>query len=329
MTAIAIPVLILVGGLLAVQAAANVHMSTTIRSPLGAATLQLAVATALLLVAVVLTGALGGVEELATVPAWHLLGGIGSAAYVTAGILLFPRLGAVVTVGLFITGQMVASLVLDTAGLLGVPAEPLGIPNALGVIVVLVGAAFIVRAQTRVPAVSALAGVPAAHGTGSAPGGSPAVRSRARSGWLAVGVVGGAVLPVQGAINALLRDDVERPLTVAATSFLLATGVMAVVLAASVTLSRAARPQLHRLGTLPAWGWLGGLVGAGYVTSVFLLLPQIGAAPTIALTVAGQQIAGLAVDQYGLLRMHRRPVSARRLAGVAVLLAGVALLQLG
>jgi transporter family-2 protein len=79
---------------------------------------------------------------------------------------------------------------------------------------------------------------------------------------------------------------------------------------------------------VPWWGWLGGAVGAGYVTAVFLLIPEIGAAPTIALTVAGQQLAGAAVDHFGLLRLPRRPVRRARLLGVAVLLAGVGLLQL-
>jgi transporter family-2 protein len=63
------------------------------------------------------------------------------------------------------------------------------------------------------------------------------------------------------------------------------------------------------------------------VTSVFTFIPEIGVAPTIALTVAGQQIASVFVDRYGLLRLPRRPVVASRLAGVAVLLAGVALIQ--
>ena len=35
-----------------------------------------------------------------------LVGGLGTAVYITAGILLFPRLGALVAVGLFIAGQM-------------------------------------------------------------------------------------------------------------------------------------------------------------------------------------------------------------------------------
>jgi transporter family-2 protein len=126
----------------------------------------------------------------------------------------------------------------------------------------------------------------------------------------------------------LLRADLDAPLAVAAISFVVATAATAVVLAVAVWFARATPPQLDQLRSMPWWGWLGALVGAAYVTAVFLLLPQIGAAPTVALTVAGQQLAGLAVDQYGLLRLPRRPVSAPRLLGVVVLLVGVGLLQL-
>lgn len=71
-----------------------------------------------------------------------------------------------------------------------------------------------------------------------------------------------------------------------------------------------------------------GLAGAIYVTSVFLLIPLLGAASTVALTVAGQQLASAAVDHYALLRLPRRRVTGRRLLAVLALLAGVALLQL-
>jgi bacterial/archaeal transporter family-2 protein len=85
--------------------------------------------------------------------------------------------------------------------------------------------------------------------------------------------------------------------------------------------------DLRRLDRVPWWGWLGGLCGATYVTSVFLLIPEIGVAPTIALTVAGQQIASVFVDRYGLLRLPRRPITHVRLVGVLTLLGGVALIQ--
>jgi bacterial/archaeal transporter family-2 protein len=88
-------------------------------------------------------------------------------------------------------------------------------------------------------------------------------------------------------------------------------------------------PRVRSLQTVPWWGWLGGLVGAAYVTAVFSLIPEIGAAPTIALTVAGQQLASVFVDRFGLFRLPRRRVSALRLAALAALLAGMVLIQAG
>jgi bacterial/archaeal transporter family-2 protein len=301
MEAVAIPYLLAVGALLAVQAAANVQLSSAMRSPFAASTLQLAIGALVLLLAAAAAGTLGAFGLIADARPVELVGGLGSALYITAGIVLFPRLGAVVTVGLFIAGQMLASLLLDGFGWLGVAREAPGLPELLGAAAVVAGTALIVRAQA---------------GTERVP----------LSGWLVLALVAGAVLPVQGAINAQLRSAVDAPVTVGAFSFVVATLAMALALAASLALS-ARRPQVAPLRRVPWWGWLGGLCGATYVTSVFLLIPEIGAAPTIALTVAGQQLASLIVDRYGLLRLPRRPLPAARLAGIAVLLAGVALIQ--
>ena len=138
---------------------------------------------------------------------------------------------------------------------------------------------------------------------------------RGRAAWAALGVVAGAVLPVQGAINAELRADLDAPIAVGAFSFVVATAAMALVLAAALAVGGARRPRVAPLRAVPWWGWLGGLCGATYVTSVFLLIPEIGAAPTIALTVAGQQVASVLIDRHGLLRLPRRPISRRRLRG--------------
>jgi bacterial/archaeal transporter family-2 protein len=300
MEALAIPFLLLVGALLAVQAGANVQLSAALAHPFGASALQLTIGAALLTALAGALGGLGTVQALDDVAAWHLAGGLGSAVYITAGILLFPRLGAVVTVGLFIAGQLLVSIALDAAGALGVPRAPLGPAAALGAAAVVAGAALIVRAQA---------------------GRRDAVRGR--PGWVALGLVAGAALPLQGAVNAQLRADLDAPIAAGAWSFVVAAAAMIAVL--PLTGGRATR--LDRLPTIPWWGWLGGLCGATYVTSVFLLIPEIGVAPTIGLTVAGQQLASVLVDRYGLLRLPARPISRTRLAGVAALLAGVALIQ--
>jgi bacterial/archaeal transporter family-2 protein len=307
MEAIAIPLLLFVGGLLAVQAAANVQLGAAAGSPFGAATLQLGIGALLLLLAAAVAGTVGAFGLLGDAPAWHLVGGLGSALYITSGIILFPRLGALLTVGLWITGQMLASLALDGFGWLGVELDPLGPAQVAGAVAVLAGVAVIVRTQAGAEALGR------------------AIRER--TGWLALGVLAGAALPLQGAINAQLRADLDAPVTAGAVSFLVATTGMAPLLVAALALG-SPRPRLEPLRALPWWGWLGGFVGASYVTSVFLLITEIGAAPTIALTVAGQQIASVLVDRYGLLRLPVRPVTPVRMAAVGLLLAGVLLITL-
>ena len=295
MEAVAVPILLLVGALLALQAGANVQLSAAMAHPVGASALQLTIGAVLLTALAAVLGSLGALGTLDDVAAWHLVGGLGSAVYITAGILLFPRLGAVMTVGLFIAGQMLVSLALDASGALGVAREPLGRAEILGALAVTAGAALIARSQA------------AAEG---------------RWGWAALAIAAGAALPLQGAVNAQLRADLDAPVAAGAWSFVVAAAAMVAVLAVT---PRGAR--VDRLGGVPWWGWLGGLCGAGYVTSVFLLIPEIGVAPTIGLTVAGQQLASLLVDRYGLLRLPRRPISRGRLAGVAALFMGVATLS--
>lgn len=300
--------LLVVGSLLALQAAANVQLSSAAGSPVVASTLQLAIGGVLLGAVAAIAGTLGALGLLSGVTPWHLVGDVGSGIYITAGILLFPRLGAVVSVGLIIAGQMLASLLLDGFGWLGVDARTLGLAAIVGAVAVLAGAALIVRAQAGTAAVEQAARTPAR--------------------WLALGVAAGAVLPIQGAINAQLRSDLQAPITVGAISFLVATASMTLVLIAFLATRRAHPPRIAPLARLPWWGWLGGLCGATYVTAVFLLIPEIGVAPTVALTMAGQHVASLLIDRHGLLRLPTRPISCRRLLGVATLLAGVALIQI-
>jgi bacterial/archaeal transporter family-2 protein len=304
MQTLAIPFLLAVGALLALQAAANVQLSAAVGSPFTASTLQLGIGAAILLALALVVGAVAHLDRVPDAPAWHLVGGLGSAVYITAGILLFPRLGAIVTVGLFIAGQMGASLAIDGLGWLGVEQESLDVAAWAGAAAVIAGTALIVRAQA-----------------------GRRTLDQTRPRWIALALAAGAVLPIQGAINAQLRADLDAPVATGAFSFLVATAAMLVLLA---VLPRVAvtRPTTAALRGLPWWGWLGGLCGATYVTAVFVLIPEIGTAATIALTVAGQQLTSVLVDRYGLLRLPRREIPAIRLLGVGALLAGVVLIQL-
>lgn len=306
MEIILMPLSLLAGGLLAVQAGANAQLSRATGGAFAATTIQVLVAGALLLAAAAATGTLPAFGDLPGVPWWHATGGIATAIYVASTILLFPRLGAVVTVGLFIAGQMAASLALDTSGMLGVPQQSLQWPSIAGALAVLVGAAAIVLGQKD--ATRQLSG--------------------AKLGWVLLALLAGAVLPLQGAINGLLRDDIGAPFVVGATSFAVATLVMVAVLLVTLVATDSPKPRLAGLSDMPWWGWLGAFCGATYVTTVFTAIPVIGTATAVGLTVAGQQIASLFVDAYGWFRLPRREISALRYAGVAALLAGVGLIQI-
>ena len=208
---------------------------------------------------------------------WCLLGGLASPLYIASGILLFPRLGALAAGGLFVAGQMVASVALVLSGALGVPRQP---PT---------------RASWREP-------------------------WPCWPAWLLLGLLAGAVLPVQGAINAQLRAALEEPVAVALVSFLVAALTISVVLVVLLVLRRTPVPRLPSTA-MPWWGRPGG-VCAAYVTGTFLLIPGIGAAVTVALTVTGQQLASALVDARGWLRLPHRPVTAVRGAGLLLLVAG-------
>lgn len=315
----------LLGGcLLAVQAAVNQQLNKAVGTPYGASTLQLTVATIALAALATSVGAIGSVGLVAGVePWWLLLGGVASPLYITAGIVLFPRLGALTAVGLFVTGQVLASLCLDLFGLLAVPRKPLSVGIVLGAGAVLVGITVIIRRQQleRRP-----------DGTGAATRSTTAAppgHAAAQSGWIVLGVLAGAGLPLQGAVNARVQEDIGRPLAVGTISFVVATLTIAIALIVLLALRRTPAPRLRPLRRMPWWGWLGGLCAAAYVTATFLLIPAIGAAVTVTLTVTGQQLASALIDQFGWFGMPRRPLTLPRTGGLAMLIAGSALVQLG
>ncbi len=144
-----VPLALLGGALLAVQVGANTRLSKGAGGPFAATTLQLGVGAVALIALAALVGTLGAVSLLPEATWWHAFGGLASAFYVCSTIVLFARLGAIVSVGLFISGQMLASLALDGFGFLGVGRAPIGLSGALGALAVVVLAAVGVLGELR------------------------------------------------------------------------------------------------------------------------------------------------------------------------------------
>lgn len=72
------------------------------------------------------------VQMLAQVPTWAWFGGVLGAFFVGALTFAGWELGAVMVVVLVVTGQLLASLVMDHFGWLGYPVRPISFSRVLG-----------------------------------------------------------------------------------------------------------------------------------------------------------------------------------------------------
>jgi len=87
----------------------------------------------------------GNIAEWRAVP-WYALAGGALGVFVLVGIsVTFPRLGAVTTTFLIVTGQLLISVLLDHFGLLGTAVRPIDLSRILGILVLFVGVWLIIR----------------------------------------------------------------------------------------------------------------------------------------------------------------------------------------
>jgi transporter family-2 protein len=128
----------------------------------------------------------------------------------------------------------------------------------------------------------------------------------------------------QQAVNANLRAEIGSPWWAGFISYLGGTLAMFAMIIAL------REPWLAGSAvTRTSWmSWTGGIFGAIYIAISILLLPRLGAALVVALIVLGQMLGALAFDHFALLGVPESPVSLSRLAGAALLVAGVVLIRL-
>jgi bacterial/archaeal transporter family-2 protein len=76
----------------------------------------------------------------------------------------------------------------------------------------------------------------------------------------------------------------------------------------------------------PAWLWIpAGLLGIAILAVLTFGRPHLGTFGVIALLIAGQLAASVLIDSLGLFGVDRVPLSVSRMAGLALLAAGAAL----
>lgn len=143
--------------------------------------------------------------------------------------------------------------------------------------------------------------------------------------WIPLGIalLSGAMIPFQAGTNATLGRGLGHPLWATVLSLTISLVVVLPVLWGM----RAPAPTLGAGAQGPWWQWIGGIFGVIYITAALVLAPRIGAANFIVGVVAGQMLASLLIDQLGLVGMPVRPATLARVAGVALVLVGMLVMQ--
>lgn len=131
-------------------------------------------------------------------------------------------------------------------------------------------------------------------------------------------LLGGVLLSIQSPLNAQLGRAVGSPVNAALISFLVGTAALSVL----AVVQRIA-PNDVQTRALPWYAWVGGLCGAVFVTAAAYAAPRLGVATMLSLAIASQLATALVLDHHGALGLSQHPVSLGRLAGMALVIAGV------
>ena len=140
--------------------------------------------------------------------------------------------------------------------------------------------------------------------------------------WILLTFIAGAMLPIQGGLNARMAKGLENPVYSSLISFVVGT----IVLVAYVVITR--QPVVWSgIKNVSGFVWLAGALGAFYVTVIILAFPRLGPALTFGLVVGGQMFIALVLDHFNILVAHQHSINIWRVIGALLILTGVILIR--
>lgn len=74
---------------------------------------------------------------------------------------------------------------------------------------------------------------------------------------------------------------------------------------------------------VPKWQLVGGFLGAIFVTTIILSVPNLGAAATIFAAIIGQIVISVIIDHFGFFGMEQIPIDWNRALGVTLMVLGL------
>lgn len=132
---------IVAGACIAIQAPINAQLARGLGLPIAAAAVSFLSGAIILSV---LSAALAQTQQVSVdwraPPVWTFVaGGMLGAVYVTSAVLLVPRIGAAALIAFAVAGQLLAGILLDRIGFLGMTVRELSLGRFTGAVLLVMG----------------------------------------------------------------------------------------------------------------------------------------------------------------------------------------------
>ena len=131
-------------------------------------------------------------------------------------------------------------------------------------------------------------------------------------------VAAGLANPVQSGVNAELNKQLERPLWTGLIVY--ASGLAGLLLIQFF--ARQPFPTTRML-TTPWWAWFGGLISIVPTIIGLTIAQRLGSGIFTGLSITASLVTSVALDHFGLIGFKQHTASPARIAGCALMIAGV------
>ena len=300
-----------------VQASFNGEIRRRYRSPYITAAINFVVALSVIALVLLITehSLKLPVSDIAKYPPWIWTGGICGAVIVMTGILCLPVLGSASNMMLLCFGQIMGGLIIDHYGLFNAPLTEMTLMRAAGAVLETAGIVLI----------SAEKG---GRGKGEVRG-----RNRNVMLYIILDVAAGFVAAMQVAVNGTLAVAAGSPVRATLVSMCGALITTTVIICLLTLLKGKTAVYDGRIPPeepvkLTPFMLSGGLMALVVVGGNAVTGPVLGTGVVTMMNLFGMMASGLVIDATGFLGIEVKPVTVSKLAGMALMLAGTALISL-
>ncbi len=303
---------VLMGAALATQTGINAKLRYYVRSPYLASGLSFLIALFFLIILCLIQR-----QELQislsfiqTHPYWIWLGGILGMIVLTGNILLFSKLGSLLSSVLPIMGQIVMGMLIDTFGLFYSPVKNLNFVRLLGLFLLILGVLVVVGITKKLNQSS-----------------QEGEKGSQHYFYYFLGIVLGAFTAIQTAINGHLSILVHSPIRASLYSFFIGTCLLLAVILFLKTPITPVLSAVKATKTYP-WLWLGGILGGSYILIGSWLSPIIGTGQVVVFALFGQLLFSSLIQHFGWLDSPKVAIDRSKIAGLIIMFIGVVLIRI-